>query len=269
MASHGATWLLNGALPITVQVSATWLLIGAIPITVQVSTTWLLNWALSITVQVSATWLLIGALPITVQVSATWLLIGAFLITVQVSATWLLIGALPITVQVSATWLLNGALPITVQVSATWLLIGLSLSLSSCNSNAKPPSPIKVLLAGSDSFVNSVLRHYVEQLSFKSPDWQNYIRFLIVPLGSNNFLARYLASVDGVYGAAFSVDLWKELLERAEVQKTDCQEMLNRVHRYLHGASATLQLPIAEAMITYKEKSSDDESSQAFVPFIS
>nr|CAD7445260.1 unnamed protein product [Timema bartmani] len=86
---------------------------------------------------------------------------------------------------------------------------------------------------------------------------------------SNNFLARYLASVDGVYGAAFSVDLWKELLERAEVQKTDCQEMLNRVHRYLHGASATLQLPIAEAMITYKEKSSDDESSQAFVPFIS
>nr|CAD7431840.1 unnamed protein product [Timema monikensis] len=138
-----------------------------------------------------------------------------------------------------------------------------------CNSNAKPPSPIKVLLAGSDSFVNSVLRHYVEQLSFKSPDWQNYIRFLIVPLGSNNFLARYLASVDGVYGAAFSVDLWKELLERAEVQKTDCQEMLNRVHRYLHGASTTLQLPIAEAMITYKEKSSDDESSQAFVPFIS
>ncbi|XP_063231551.1 phosphofurin acidic cluster sorting protein 1 isoform X2 [Bacillus rossius redtenbacheri] len=137
-----------------------------------------------------------------------------------------------------------------------------------CNSNAKPPPAIKVLLAGSDGFVNCVLRQYVEHLSFRPPDWQNYLKFLVVPLGSSNCLARYLASVDGVYGAAFSVDAWKELLERAETQKTDCQEMMNRVHRYLHGAGATLQLPIAEAMITYREKSSDDESSQVFVPFI-
>lgn len=70
----------------------------------------------------------------------------------------------------------------------------------------------------------------------------------------NNSLARYLSSLDGVYASAFFADTWKELLERAELQKTDCQEMLNRVHRYLHSASATIQLPIAEAMITYKEK---------------
>ncbi|PNF26036.1 hypothetical protein B7P43_G06355 [Cryptotermes secundus] len=44
--------------------------------------------------------------------------------------------------------------------------------------------------------------------------------------------------------------------------------MLNRVHRYLHSASATIQLPVAEAMITYKEKSSDEESSQIFIPFV-
>ncbi|XP_021917147.1 phosphofurin acidic cluster sorting protein 1 isoform X2 [Zootermopsis nevadensis] len=136
-----------------------------------------------------------------------------------------------------------------------------------CNSSAKPPPPIKVLLAGSDSFVNSVLRNYVDQLSFKPPEWQNYIKFLIVPLG-NNSLARYLSSLDGVYASAFSAETWKELLERAELQKTDCQEMLNRVHRYLHSASATIQLPVAEAMITYKEKSSDEESSQIFVPFV-
>jgi len=70
----------------------------------------------------------------------------------------------------------------------------------------------------------------------------------------NNSLARYLSSLDGAYASAFSADTWKELLERAELQKTDCQEMLNRVHRYLHSASTTIQLPIAEAMITYKEK---------------
>lgn len=54
----------------------------------------------------------------------------------------------------------------------------------SCNSNPKPPSQIKILLAGSDSFVNYVLRQYVEQLSFKPPDWMNYIKFYIIPLGN-------------------------------------------------------------------------------------
>jgi len=53
----------------------------------------------------------------------------------------------------------------------------------SCNSNPKP-SQMKILLAGSDSFVNFVLRNYVEQLSFKPPDWVNYIKFYIIPLGN-------------------------------------------------------------------------------------
>ena len=35
---------------------------------------------------------------------------------------------------------------------------------------------------------------------------------------------------------------------------TDMSEIVNRVTRYLNSASHVLQLPIAEAMITYKEK---------------
>ncbi|XP_046401591.1 phosphofurin acidic cluster sorting protein 1 [Ischnura elegans] len=176
-----------------------------------------------------------------------------------------------------------------------------------CNSNAKPPSPIKVILAGSDSFINSVLRHYVEQLSFKSSEWQSYIRFLIIPLGSN-MLSRYLGSLDVLYASAFSGDTWRELIERATegsaasvatsptpspltsalppnssalnslnstndsdslaASSPEWREALSRVQRYLRGATATLQLPIAEAMITYKERSSDDESSQIFIPFV-
>ncbi|XP_071439474.1 phosphofurin acidic cluster sorting protein 2 [Hetaerina americana] len=176
-----------------------------------------------------------------------------------------------------------------------------------CNSNAKPPSPIKVILAGSDSFINSVLRHYVEQLSFKSTEWQNYIRFLIIPLGSNS-LSRYLGSLDVLYASAFSGDTWRDLIERATegsaasvatsptpspltsalpsnssvlnslnssndpdslaASSPEWREALSRVQRYLRGATATLQLPIAEAMITYKERSSDDESSQIFIPFV-
>ncbi|KAG8226470.1 hypothetical protein J437_LFUL008768, partial [Ladona fulva] len=163
-----------------------------------------------------------------------------------------------------------------------------------CNSNAKPPSPIKVILAGSDSFVNSVLRHYVEQLSFKSSEWQSYIRFLIIPLGSNS-LSRYLGSLDASYASAFSGDTWRELIDRATEGSTvatpptpspltsalpssttlppsaasidsthneavlpssspEWREALSRVQRYLRGATVTLQLPIAEAMITYKER---------------
>merc|ERR1719414_1708888 len=30
-----------------------------------------------------------------------------------------------------------------------------------------------------------------------------------------------------------------------------------------------INLPVAEAMVTYKEKSSDEESSQVFIPFVS
>ncbi|RZF43084.1 hypothetical protein LSTR_LSTR001262 [Laodelphax striatellus] len=133
-----------------------------------------------------------------------------------------------------------------------------------CNSNPKPPAQIKLLVAGSDSFVNCVLRYYVEQLSSKPPDWQTYIRFLVVPLG-NNTLCRYLGSLDGVYNATFASDSWREILERG-----DSGEAVNRIQRYVQQAtsSATVHLPIAEAMLAYREKSSDDESSQIFIPFM-
>ncbi|XP_063859022.1 phosphofurin acidic cluster sorting protein 1-like isoform X3 [Scylla paramamosain] len=134
-----------------------------------------------------------------------------------------------------------------------------------CNSNLKAPGPMKVVVVGSDLYISCVLRPYVDQFSSKPPDFQNHIRFLIIPLGVNS-LAKYLGSIDSTYGAAFVSESWREVIERWE--KPDVQEVVNRVHRYLTQAQQTLHLPIAEAMLTYKEKSGDDESSQAFVPFI-
>ncbi|XP_075222102.1 phosphofurin acidic cluster sorting protein KrT95D isoform X2 [Lycorma delicatula] len=130
-----------------------------------------------------------------------------------------------------------------------------------CNSNPKPPAQIKLLLAGSDSFVNCVLRHYVEQLSFKPPDWQTYIRFLVVPLG-NNTLCRYLGSLDGIYNAAFASESWRDILERG-----DSSEAATRIQRYVQQSSgqATVHLPIAEAMLTYKEKRSSIESKYIII----
>ncbi|XP_077281116.1 phosphofurin acidic cluster sorting protein KrT95D isoform X3 [Temnothorax americanus] len=129
-----------------------------------------------------------------------------------------------------------------------------------CNSSAKPPAPIKVIIAGGDSFINAVLRHYVDLLSFRPPDWQNYMKFLVVPLGSNT-LTRYLGSIDTKYSKLFGEE-WKEVLER---ESGGLSEYAARVSEYLATANTVLLLPIAEAMVTYRET---DDSSQIFIPFI-
>ncbi|XP_012231244.1 phosphofurin acidic cluster sorting protein 2 isoform X3 [Linepithema humile] len=129
-----------------------------------------------------------------------------------------------------------------------------------CNSSAKPPAPIKVVIAGGDSFINTVLRHYVDLLSFRPPDWQNYMKFLVVPLGSNT-LTKYFGSIDAKYSMLFG-DEWKELLER---EGGGSSEGAARVSEYLAMANTVLLLPIAEAMVTYRET---DDSSQIFIPFI-
>lgn len=70
----------------------------------------------------------------------------------------------------------------------------------------------------------------------------------VTTTGSNT-LCRYLGSLDPVYNQSFVSDSWKELLERG-----DSAEIVNRIQKYLQQASSTVQLPIAEAMLTYKEK---------------
>jgi len=41
--------------------------------------------------------------------------------------------------------------------------------------------PMKIAVAGADSYIGSVVRPYVELLSSKSPEWLNFLRFLIIP----------------------------------------------------------------------------------------
>ena len=54
----------------------------------------------------------------------------------------------------------------------------------SCNNNSKSPGPVSVIIIGGDHYVNSVLCPYVEQFSAKSPDWQQYVKFVIIPTGN-------------------------------------------------------------------------------------
>ncbi|XP_064310762.1 phosphofurin acidic cluster sorting protein 2 isoform X7 [Phalacrocorax carbo] len=101
-----------------------------------------------------------------------------------------------------------------------------------CNCNSQPPNPIKIAVAGAQNYLSAVLRLFVEQLSHKTPDWLGYMRFLIIPL----------------------------------VPETP--DVVSRITQYIAGANCAHQLPIAEAMLTYKQKSPDEESSQKFIPFV-
>lgn len=68
----------------------------------------------------------------------------------------------------------------------------------------------------------------------------------------------------------FGAESWIQLCESAAsvdpVQaKPEIQEIVNRIQRYLHTAGPCTQIPIAEAMVNYK----DEDSCQIFVPFVS
>ncbi|NXG75124.1 PACS1 protein, partial [Baryphthengus martii] len=165
-----------------------------------------------------------------------------------------------------------------------------------CNCNSHMPPPVKVVVAGDQSYLSVVLRFFVEQLAGKTPDWLNYLRFLLVPLGSHP-LAKYLASVDNKYSALFLDTAWRELFSRAEpptageeregtgpavpcrgtglpvrpsplLVPADTVDIAGRVAQFIAGASFSHQLPISEAMLTYKQKSPDEDSCQKFVPFV-
>ncbi|KAG8123155.1 hypothetical protein E2320_018679 [Naja naja] len=122
-----------------------------------------------------------------------------------------------------------------------------------CNCNSHMPPPVKVAVAGDQSYLSIILRFFVEQLASKTPDWLNYLRFLVVPLGSHP-LAKYLGSVDNRYSTLFLDAAWRELFSRVEAPSSDTVDIPGRVAQFITGANVSHQLPISEAMLTYKQK---------------
>ena len=124
-----------------------------------------------------------------------------------------------------------------------------------CNTKTQSPPLVKVVLIGSDIFINSLLRPYVEIFSSKPPDWQSYIRFFIVPLGGVNTVAKYIGCHDSMYASLFLHESWRELLEKAEPGYYEVNELVSRIEQYISSCGPNIMhLPVAEAMVTYKEK---------------
>lgn len=129
------------------------------------------------------------------------------------------------------------------------------------------PRPVKVAVVGGQSYLGSVLQFFVTQLANKTSDWLNHLRFLVVPLGSHP-VAKHLGALDNRYSAAFLDGAWRDTFNRSEPPQTDAVDVAARVAQYISGAALTHQLPIAEAMLTCKHRTRDEDSYQKFIPFI-
>ncbi|KAM8917423.1 phosphofurin acidic cluster sorting protein 2 isoform 2-T2 [Spinachia spinachia] len=164
-----------------------------------------------------------------------------------------------------------------------------------CNCNSQTPIPIKIAVAGAQHYLSAVLRLFVDHLSHKTPDWLGYMRFLVIPLGSHP-VSKYLGTIDYRYNSLFQDAAWRDLFHKAEAPVVAQQnpDVVSRVTQYMVGANGAHQLPIAEAMLTYKQKrkksfhfdfavslsvsslggrrqvssSPDEDSCQKFIPFI-
>ncbi|KAF7649644.1 hypothetical protein LDENG_00138420 [Lucifuga dentata] len=149
-----------------------------------------------------------------------------------------------------------------------------------CNCNSQTPIPIKIAVAGAQHYLSAVLRLFVEHLSHKTPDWLGYMRFLVIPLGAHP-VSKYLGTIDYRYNSLFQDAAWRDLFHKPEapVVAQESLDVVSRVTQYMVGANGAHQLPIAEAMLTYKQKrkksfhfdfavSPDEDSCQKFIPFI-
>ncbi|XP_051537573.1 phosphofurin acidic cluster sorting protein 1-like isoform X3 [Myxocyprinus asiaticus] len=141
-----------------------------------------------------------------------------------------------------------------------------------CNCNSVMPKPVKVVAVGGQSYFGVILRFFVFQLANKMSDWLSHMKFLVVPLGSHP-VAKHLGSLDNRYSFSFLDSSWRELFSRSEPPQTasstsDFVDVAGRILQYINGSTVTHQLPIAEAMLTCKHKTQDDDSYQHFVPFV-
>ncbi|KAM7069280.1 phosphofurin acidic cluster sorting protein 2-like [Molossus nigricans] len=146
-------------------------------------------------------------------------------------------------------------------------IISLIEGTYSCNSQLM--MPVKIVVVGTEQYLNAVLQLYVEQLSHRMPDWLGYVCFVVIPLGSHA-VARYLASVDHYYKIFFQDLAWQNMFNRMEAQITlqDTVDIVWRIARYIVGATCVYQLPIAKVMLTNKKKSPSEKSLMKIIPFL-
>lgn len=114
---------------------------------------------------------------------------------------------------------------------------------------------MRVAIAGSDSYINEVLRPFVEQLGKKPRGWDS-LHFYILPIGkNNNDVATQVALHDATYKNLFFTPPWQHVFQsRDSVDDDGCRDLQQRVLKYLDEESTVpVRFPIGEALITYPD----------------
>lgn len=123
---------------------------------------------------------------------------------------------------------------------------------------------MRVAIAGSDSYINEVLRPFVEQLGKKPRGWDS-LHFYILPIGkNNNDVATQVALHDPSYKTLFFTPTWQHVFQQREPCGDDeCIEVQQRILQYLdHDGTVPVRFQIGEALITYPD------SAGKAVPFL-
>lgn len=77
----------------------------------------------------------------------------------------------------------------------------------------------------------------------------------------------FIVSIVGLLSFKFALKCHSDILLHC-FGDTQLWSYMNIVFRYLNSIGPVVNVPIGEAMIAYREKSGDEDSSQTFVPFI-
>jgi len=127
---------------------------------------------------------------------------------------------------------------------------------------------LRLVIVGNDSFLNQVIRVFVDQLAKKSKAWfLDRMRFFLIPIGVNIDIARHLASVDSLYRSLFFSPEWDQFISDSKDDiPSDLQsDIFHRIERYVEEATEVHKFDIGEAFLTQASKSTQQTIK---VPFL-
>jgi hypothetical protein len=127
---------------------------------------------------------------------------------------------------------------------------------------------IKVMVMGTDSYINDILRAGARQVMDDPKAWEPF-RFYIVPIGKAGSckIAEHLASTNANYNQQFFSEDWKKIFSKKDAMVEEEGKIVEeKALKYLQNASAVTKLEIAEALLTYTQRAKD--KTQEYVPFL-
>lgn len=101
--------------------------------------------------------------------------------------------------QPPALWSGSPLAKLTRQSTSQCVILSSASLFISCNTHSASPPHLSVAIAGTESYISSVLQPYVEHFSSKPSDWQTFLRFLLIPLGEFAANSRFLCNVGHLF----------------------------------------------------------------------